>query len=137
MRRIKLQIVAAAVIAMLAATGPSQAGTEVTLRVPVVRNLKFSVGLRVDTKSISLDGILFLEEDNEQKKRSARVGTPSKRSVHKMQFGVFPNFFTTAHKCYVAVRALQQTTSRITKHRIAGEIRQRNKPKGSEDADSR
>ena len=136
MKRTILTILAAAAILALAGPGPSRAGTEVTLRLPVVDGVKVSLGLRVESRSISLDGILFFETD-EKNDATGQTGGRRRPTVHTMRAGDYPNFFTAARTCVTVVSAVQQTAGRITRHWIERTILKRNQPKGSGDADSR
>ncbi len=136
MRRITALAILAAAVLALPDTKPVRAGTEVTVKVPVVDGLKFSLGIRIDKWSVSMDGILFLEGD-EQQKLQENVGDRSRRTLHEVRLGEACNFFAISRDCYLAARAMQQTARRITEHWLAEKSSRPDQSKDSEHADSR
>lgn len=137
MRRIIILAVLAGAMLSPPDTGPARAGTEVTVSVPVADGLKFNLGIRIETWSVSMEGILFLEGGDEQKKGPESVGGPAGRTLHEVHFGEARNFFTIAREYYLAARAVQQTARRITNHWIKETLSNKSKSRDLKNADSR
>jgi hypothetical protein len=141
MKKHIILIIMVLILAVLSWPNPADAGKVACPPASNTHALKFSLGLRIDSESISLDGIFALDggtalaKDDDSAPHTLTDGRTDdrsqscvvfNRSTHRVRLGHVPNIVKRAHQAYVTMRALHHAARCVTRHWLSGRPWKRN-----------
>lgn len=148
-KRISL-IILIGMLAALPCPSAAPAGKVPGRKAPTTQLVSFNLGLRIDTESISFDGLFTVDDssardkDGDSNARALTDGPKNKKTkshialhrwTRRILVGQSFTILTRIHKGYVAARALHRTASRVTINWLKNKFRERRELKGFLNAD--